>query len=302
MPLPTFIVAGAPKCGTTALWGFLNEHPDVFMSQVKEPRFFTRTNTFGEQIVRPGPVRPILYDRGMAWYESLFETDLHVRGEASTLYFAAPDAADLIREHIPDVKLVFLLRDPVARLYSHYWQDHKSGIDMPPFERMVNEELPEFRYYALVSSYARHLERFLSRFTPDRVLTLLYEDLRQKPQETFARVCSFLGASPSFVPPSVGREYNRHSVPRVRALASLSVRLQHATPTQALPPVMRRSLGRLRQWLSRINARPEAYPPLRADLRANLVSMFDTDIAFVESLLAVDLSSWRNPDPVRMRT
>jgi len=302
VPLPSFIVAGAPKCGTTALWAFLDEHPDVFMSQVKEPRFFTRTNTFGEQVVRPGPVRPIVYDRGMAWYQSLFDTDLPIRGEASTFYFAAPDAADLIQEHIPDVKLVFLLRDPVARLYSHYWQDHKSGIDLPPFERMVHEELPEFRYYALVSSYEQHLRRFLTHFAPDRVLTLLYDDLRQNPLETFARVCSFIGAPPSFVPTSVGREYNRHAEPRVRALASLSVRLQHAAPTQALPPVVRRSLGRLREWMGRVNARPESYPRMCLELRESLVGMFETDIAYVESLLAVDLSSWRSPDPARMRT
>ena len=296
MTLPTFIIAGAPKCGTTALWRFLDEHPCVGMSQIKEPRFFTSARSFGEGIIRPGPPRPIQYDRGLAWYESLFDPAKAVRGEASTLYFGASDAAELIRRHLPDVRLVFLLRDPAARLYSHYWQDHKSGIELESFDRMVANETPEFRFYALFSGYRRNLERFLATFPEEQLLFLLYDDLRRNPLETFRAVCRFIGADPAFTPTTFTQAHNPHAVPRSRHLAALSTRLQHAKATQWLPEGMRRALGRVRGKLSELNARPAAYPPMPAALRAQLVERFADDVAYVERLLDVDLAAWCDPD------
>jgi hypothetical protein len=291
--MPTFIIGGAPKCGTTALWGMLNEHPEVFMSQIKEPRFFTRARSFGEGIVRPGPERPIVYERGLDWYQALFDATASIRGEASTLYLGAPDAAELIHRHIPDARLVFLLRDPAARLYSHYWQDHKSGIDLEPFELMMSKETPEFRFYALLSAYRVLLARYLATFPRHQVLVLLHDDLRHDPQPTFRKVCRFIGADPTFVPRTLDQAYNPHSTPRSRGLARLSVRLQHAKGTQRLPPGLRRSLGRLRGWLGQVNARPANYPPLPRHLRARLVERFEVDTTFVEELLGVELPHWR---------
>ena len=163
MSLPTFIIAGAPKCGTTALWNYLNEHPEVCMARIKEPRFFSQMpGELDKKTIGSGPLRSGYFNRGINWYQSLFDScqQLKARGEASTYYFSAIDSPILIESLIPKVRLIFILRDPVKRLYSHYWQEYKLGLGMPSFEDMVRDNHPRFQYYSYVSSYKINLVFF----------------------------------------------------------------------------------------------------------------------------------------------
>jgi hypothetical protein len=140
LSIPDFIIAGAPKCGTTALASFLNEHPGVCMCYIKEPRFFTKMKGDMETtITGDGPRLSGTFDNGYEWYASLFKNALEGQktGEASTVYFANADSAKLIYDHNPNMKLILMLRHPVKRLYSHYWQEYKLGFNFPSFEQMV---------------------------------------------------------------------------------------------------------------------------------------------------------------------
>ncbi|MEQ8530676.1 MAG: sulfotransferase domain-containing protein, partial [Imperialibacter sp.] len=128
---PDFIIAGAPKCGTTALYAILNQHPLISMSKVKEPVFFSRTpGVVKSNLAEYGPNLSGRFDYGMSWYSSLFEKGPNkIFGEASTLYFINDDSPKLIFDHAPKVKFIFMVRDPVERIYSHYWQDMKLGFE-----------------------------------------------------------------------------------------------------------------------------------------------------------------------------
>ncbi len=113
MTLPTFIVAGAPKAGTHSLYDYLRKHPDVFMPSIKEPRFFAFRG------VRDRLRYPI---ETLAEYEALFDkvTTETAVGEASSIYMASPVAAERIKALVPEVKLIFSLREPVQRTFSIY--------------------------------------------------------------------------------------------------------------------------------------------------------------------------------------
>ena len=134
--LPTFIIAGAGKSGTTALWAYLNQHPEICMSRIKEPMFFTNLLGYRQGGSIEAPVYEGRYKSGLEWYEKLFAKCCQKRalGEASTAYMYAKDAAGLIKKTLPEVKLIFLLRNPVDRLYSNYWQERKYGWTCLPLK------------------------------------------------------------------------------------------------------------------------------------------------------------------------
>ncbi|RLF35719.1 MAG: sulfotransferase, partial [Thermoplasmata archaeon] len=110
--LPNFVIAGPPKSGTTSLLFYLERHPDVFV--INEPHFFSRN-----------------YEKGIEWYESLFEKHKKEKavGEKSPSYFFDPKVPLRIKKHIPDVKLIFIFRDPIKRAYSEYWHNVIHGTE-----------------------------------------------------------------------------------------------------------------------------------------------------------------------------
>ena len=304
MPLPSFIIGGAPKAGTTALWAYLADHPEVFMPGYKEPHFFSRMQEdMGNGIVKPGPRRAITFSNGLQWYEDLFKpgSSAKARGEASTHYFSAPDSAGLIRAHVPDVRLIFLLRDPVERLYSQYWQLYKSGWSMPKFESMFHNNHPALAYYCYVSSYKMHLERFYSEFSPEHILILFDVDLKRQPMEVLQRVYRFIDVDPGFIPSALGSTFNPNRFPRSRFIERLLTILRHSWLSREMPDGWRQRFSSTRRFVSKLNAVQDRYPPMPVAIRSELVKRFEGDISFVENLLGVNLDSWRTVDPQACR-
>jgi hypothetical protein len=128
--LPNCIVIGAPRSGTTSVYEYLNAHPDVYMSPVKEPDFFSHPSL--DAVHRPDPgsahspevdaQRNAAHQKELDRYVALFDGagDVKIRGEASAIYLGHPTAAEQIRRYVPDAKLIAILRDPAERLHSHY--------------------------------------------------------------------------------------------------------------------------------------------------------------------------------------
>ena len=228
MTLPTFIVIGAMKAGTTSLWGYLGDHPDVFMSAEKEPEFFVEEKTWG---------------RGRAWYESLFadgEADT-ARGEASTSYTKHPFFAGVperMASVVPDARLVYVLRHPVERIVSQYRHALRAGWERVPLERAL-ETNPQ---YVDISSYASQLERYLGLFERSRILTVLADDLRADRHATMQRVFAFVGVDPTWKPTGPGAELHATgSEPTRRAGAALLDRLPGRSAARRLLPAAGRS-------------------------------------------------------------
>lgn len=293
--LPTFVIPGAGKSGTTSLFAWLVEHPEVGGAGIKEPGFFTRERGIKDGGGPDAATQSGRYDLGLDWYRALYDGTeaAAARGEASTLYMPAADTPDLLLEVVPEVTLIFLLRDPVARLHSQYWQESKHGWELPAFDELVRGDHPRFRRHARVSRYDEHLERYLARFSREQVHVYLYEDLVADPRALVARAYAAIGVDPAFVPPSIGRRHNAAAAPRFRGLERLLSAPLGRSDVSRLPGWIRRPAGRLRRRLSRLNRRPVEYEPMSAELRRELVQRFEPTIAWVEGHLGRPLPGWR---------
>jgi hypothetical protein len=294
MALPTFVIGGAPKAGTTALRAWLRDHPQVWMTETKEPHFLTRdVNNPAPGVRIAGPPRVDTFRRGWPWYESLFEPGSHLaaRGEASTHYLGSVDTPSLIAEHLPGLKVIFVLRQPVQRAYSHYWQGRKRGWQLPPFEAILRDH-PALRYLVHAGRYRANVGRYVETLGRDRVHLLLSDDIRADPGAAWRGVCAFLQIDPSFVP-RFEIEHNPHAEPAHRSVHELIGRSKYGR-WSFLPPVARRPMRRLRDRVEAWNLRRAAYEPIDPAVSRALQDLFADDIAFVEEMVR-PLPEWRLP-------
>jgi hypothetical protein len=180
MTLPDFVVIGAMKCGTSTLHAQLAAQPQFFMSAPKEPNFFSNDE---------------IYAKGEDWYRGLFATapEGAIKGESSTHYTKLPTypkTVERLTALIPDAKFVYVTRDPIERLVSHYIHEWSQGVITCPIDEAI-EKHPELVAYSL---YAYQLEPFVARFGKERILVVEFEDLTAAPDATLTRIADFLGA------------------------------------------------------------------------------------------------------------
>jgi hypothetical protein len=228
--LPTFLIVGAQRAGTTALFFHLRRHPDV-----ASPRGVDQSVAWGKEL----HFFDKRFDKGLDWYRSFFPLEAYrglarklgrelVAGEATPYYLFHPAVPERVAATLPAVRLIALLRDPIERAYSHYQLMRRSGLEKLSFEdalaaeeeRLAGERErlladPSFRArhhrdhsYVARGLYAVQLERWLAHFPREQLLVLRAEDFRARPAEIYAQVLAFLGvrawAPSDFVPRNVG--------------------------------------------------------------------------------------------------
>jgi hypothetical protein len=170
--LPDFIIIGAAKSGTTSLWDYLNRHPDIFMSRPKEPCFFDED---------------VAWSRGIDWYRTLFAKaqEHQVCGEASTNYSRWPQVTGVprrIHAVLPNVKLIYLMRNPVDRTFSHYVHRWTKEVHRgQPFRQRFGKYCKTDRMCIDSSMYCTQLEQFLPYFPKERILPVVLEQLLVEP-------------------------------------------------------------------------------------------------------------------------
>jgi hypothetical protein len=242
---PNFLIIGAQKCATSSLCDLVGEHPDVFMTQPKEPYFFSH----GE-----------VWARGWSWYESLFEggRGASAAGEGSTTYTQCglyPNAAPRIAEHLPQARLIYIVRDPLERIRSHWMHLRARGNREPDPLAVAVFKRPE---YVDNSMYKRQIDQYRASFADDRILVLFFEDFEKAPRETCRHVFEFLGVDPSFEPAdperprhvSAERREDRPGAGIVRRLPFFT-ELRDAAPKSLREPlrrVLKRRLAERPQW------------------------------------------------------
>jgi len=293
---PTFLIVGAARAGTTALYDLLQQHPQISMSRIKEPNFFAFE---GEPLDWRGPGNEFVNNSVSSWndYVSLFETGhgAIARGEASPLYLWAPHAAKRIKARLPDVKLIAVLRNPVEQAFSHYLyaraqmieplDDFGAALAAEP-ERLAAHWQPLFQYSDF-PRYAQQLTRYYEEFSSDQMMVFLYEDFRDDPKAMLRKICAFVGVDTAFEP-NVTAETNMGGQPRHAWLQQLVMR-PNVLATLAALVVPMGARRKIRDMVSRRNLARDHMPP---DARARLQGLLRDDIVRLQGLIGRDLSHW----------
>lgn len=223
---PNLFIVGAVKSGTTSLYAYLKQHPDIFFPEMKEPHFFTK----------PAPSEAqkhlITFVADEAGYRCLYEraSDVRFRGDASPSYLWSPQAAAGIAAVSPQARIIVILRDPIERAYAQYLMDYSEGaVDRTFFEALqIDWGRPDkgwgvSQLYVELGLYTEQIRRYRALFGRERVLILLLEDLKKDPYAVLARIARFLdipeGPMASVDTAEVHNRYKEPKGPWARRLA-----------------------------------------------------------------------------------
>jgi hypothetical protein len=295
MPGPQFLIIGAARSGTTALYQYLAEHPRLFLTEPKEPHYFALAGTT-PAFTGPG-------DRQTINRLAVTDTDAYlrlyrdarpdqVRGEASVSTMYSPGAVDRVREEAPDARLVAVLRDPVDRAFSSWSYLRSRGYDAGSFEECLSAEeertaagWSHMWQLARLSRYAEQLAPFAATFG-DRLLVVVQEEFAADPAGQLRRVLEFLAVDPD-VRIDASRRVNAAGLPRSRAVTSAlnSLRRSPALRRLVTTAVPQRQRERIR---SANLDRTTVDPGTRARLAAQLAG----DVADLQELLGRRLTMW----------
>ena len=300
MTLPNFLVIGAAKSGTTSLYEYLRQHPETFMCPTKEPGFFrghsedvdpTQLDTQSLRRFRRFESKAVSHiDDYRALYSGAQGKAI---GEATPSYLWSPSAPQKIREHIPDAKLVAILRDPAERAFSHFLMNVRTGRELSTdFDTILeNEDYGEDNPYVGTQHYIRHgfyyrqLLRYHAVFPAEQIRVFLLSDLKQDPAGTLAQLFQYLEIDDSFAP-DTSTKHNISSIPKSNALRFVLGKTPKGIKTRFM-----NKLPTAYRWYKE-NIRRGERPRLSTPARQKLISIFRPDITGLQDLISRDLSSW----------
>lgn len=298
--MPNFLIIGAAKCGTTSLWRQLQQHPQIFMHPKKQLNFFALE---GECVDFRGPGyrdSTLHSITTIDAYRAQFSGVTHETavGESSNWYIYHPKAAERIRYHLPEVKLVAVLRHPAERAYSRFLHMVREGREqITDFAQALDVEEKRIRenwwldfHYLNVGLYHAQLERYFELFPRSQIKIYLHEDLKTDPLGVLRDLFGFLGVDDTFRPDTTVK-YNVSGIPKNKTLHSFLQNLRRVRPIveRVLPEGQRRHVLRI---ASAVNNRNLAKPPLSPDLRQALVEGYREDTLKLQDLIQRDLSAW----------
>ncbi len=298
MPRPNFLVIGPHKSGTTSLHRYLQQHPQVFLPDLKEPRFFSYNP--GEP---PAPSSPYAWGEtrhpitSWAQYLELFEraTEQRAVGEVSPCYLNNPYAPVRVREALPDVRLIASLRDPADRAWSDYLMAVRNGRETRPFMDIMDARSD---WHATLA-YVEPCRRWLAHFPRQRLAFIRAEQLQSEPAAELKRLFAFLEVDAGFTVDASVR-LHQSGTPRSRPLH----RILSGRHVQALRPYVPGSVRGLLRPLK--NANLQSAPRLDSGTRARLVELLSDHIRRLEDLLDMEFPEWlqieRAPADLRARS
>lgn len=279
--LPDFFVIGAAKSGTTTLHQHLAARGDVFVTRPKEPDFFSSSETV---------------DETMDWYRSLFADagPDQLVGEMSTTYSRWPhtdDAAALVHEHCPDARLVYVMRHPVDRAYSHYAHHMRLGVTASFEESLAADDI-----YVDCSRYEMQIQRWERFFDPSALLLVRFRSLVDDTEATLDRVAAHLGlpTAPPAAPDAAANVRGEHFLRD--QLTQRADRIPGARQlVRAIPKPLRDRLFRaVRDSSAGRVIRAEVDPePMLPTTRAALLDELAPDVAAIERRTGWVLDDWR---------
>ncbi|MDJ0798482.1 MAG: sulfotransferase [Calothrix sp. MO_167.B12] len=294
--IPNFLIIGAQKAGTTALWHYLNQHPQIYMSPVKEPGFF---DFEGEKPNFSGPGDAELYNHvvtDIEEYRQLFQGAANeiAIGEATTWYLYSQKAPERIKHYIPDVKLIVILRNPVDRAYSsfmHAIRDEREPLDFAKAlgeeEIRINQNWEYLWRYKQMGFYSIQLKCYFDNFDISQIKVYLYEDLNNNPAELIKDIFQFLDVDDTFMP----EVFTRLNISGTRKNKTIDALLNTENPVRnflrpILPVRLRKNIANY------LRTQNSLKPQCPLDIQKELIEVFREDILELQNLIQRDLSKW----------
>jgi hypothetical protein len=310
--LPTFLIIGAGRSGTTALNYYLMQHPEVFMCPIKETNYFMLDGgpgLSGEELGFPWPGDEAWFRRYFErWqvpafqaYAALFQhaSDALAVGEVSPGYLYSPRAPHRIKHYLPDAKLITILRQPIDRAFSSFVQHQRSGIEsstdflqvLREEERMIREKRGGPRHDLRTGLYYEQLKRYYDLFPREQIKIYLYDDFERDPTSVLQDIFRYIGVDDSFSP-NVSVKYNASGIPKGKAFDRILRR------THGLKKIAKRTLPNAAlSWLAGLQNRLQNRNLVRQALPAHMSrkltkKYYEADILKTQELTQVDLSHW----------
>lgn len=293
---PNFFIAGAAKAGTTALWSYLSQHPDIFLSKVKEPHYFFLEKSelrfredFKNRLGKGNQHQRFI--NSLEEYLELFpkSPSEKIIGEASASYLYSEKAAKAIFDFNPDAKVLIILRDPIERAFSHYLMNRRMGFSnlsfIDDFKKDLRKEEKGWgmsHLYLELGLYSEQLKRYISTFPEENLMIILHEELKMNSLEQLNKIAEFLKIE-RFDFKTESRA-NQAMLPRNRMLL-------HWAQSSGLGKVLPGS------WISSLKGlfyNRKNLPQLEQKDRKELLPFFRQDIIKLETLIDKDLKSWYN--------
>lgn len=271
--LPNVVVIGAQKCGTSTLHYYLGFHPEVSISTPKELNFFIADRNWG---------------RGVDWYRAHFDVTKPARLESSPNYTAWPhyeDVPERMAEVVPDAKLIFLVRDPIARIEAHWVHNYAKRRERGTVLETI---MHPSTTYLMRSRYAMQLERFLAHYDRSSILVLEQEELLNNRRETLRDVLEFIGVDSGFEHRSFDVVRHRTARKRRATRAGMKVQEWSRTPWGKRVPKVLWNYAEAGLRLSR----PIERPDLRDQLPDDVLETLREDALRLRELTGRDFASW----------
>lgn len=300
---PNFLVIGAGKSGTTSLYEYFNQHPEMFMSPVKETNFFAlEGETIKEQDNSTEQTEHYPWAiSNETDYTNLFSavnTEKAI-GEVSPMYLYNEKAPRAIQARIPEAKIIVILRQPAERLYSRYMHLVREGREPSPhFNDALNRDSIWWRRNDLVTEgfYGKYLKRYLETFSRHQIKVVLYDDFRSRQQETLRELYTFLGVSAL----NIGKatvEQNKSG--KIKNQFLNQVIGQRSPIISGARKAMPRFVKGLRKnsavngLLTKMRNSNLEKAPLSASLKRQITNeIYRDDILLLEHLIGKDLGHW----------
>lgn len=301
MTMPNFLIIGASKCGTTSMYHYLDQHPSIYMSPLKETNFFSFEGEEPAFSARSDEALNALQYKiitDIESYRALFDG---VRGEtavgeASPGYIFYPRAPERIHHYLPGVRLIAILRDQAERAYSKFWFCRRDGHELETdFLRAFHDEENRIRknwhpiwQYKTRCLYYPGLKRYFDTFDREQIRVYLYEDFKADTIGVMGDIFRFIGVGDSFVP-DTSIIHHKSGEPRIKAVHNFLAR--PSALKSAIKPLIPDGIRR-RAACAVMNKNISAKPALSKEARREVVDFFREDIEKVQELIGHDLSAW----------
>jgi hypothetical protein len=280
--MPNLIIIGGLKCGTTSIHHYLGLHPEVQMSKPKELNFF---------------VEELNWDLGLDWYRGRFDNRFKVRGESSPHYTNQPrytGVAERIREHAPDAKLLYMVRDPISRILSHWRHATGAGYETRPMEEVLGRA---DQTYVTRSMYWQQLQPYIKLFDREQIEVITQEELQSDREGTMRKAFRYAGVDDSFTSEQFDREWEK-STAKESDQYQLMEKLIKLPGFRSFDRNFDRLPERMRWMVEKVVHDPDApsapKPELPDSIRDHLLSIYGEDVAALQEFAGRKFEGWKN--------